>query len=227
MLPPYICAKELHPTGRKTKGYHPVSFHAANTPSNRLLRICTVCLGSKALQNIRIQDLPGQSLKPRQLHFLLVLPKLSSTSCSVISTQFAPFSFSTSGKSSRYRRTLPVSLLLSSKKLKRLFRRHQRGASRRHIPRKPRQDLSISRYSRRRVDGNVQSMTVAGTWFSYWCCRFGFASSAGLMAKPCSVVTTVDGTWGRFGSPGDTKDLRSSARTRDGPPCGDSKVSKV
>ena len=53
------------------------------------------------------------------------------------------------------------------------------------------------------MDGKVQSMTVAGTWFAYWCCRSGFASSAWVIA----VAAGVDGTRGRSGRLGEAKDL--------------------
>lgn len=57
---------------------------------------------------------------------------------------------------------------------------------RRHSPRSPRLDLSIFSYSRRRVDGEVQSMTVAGTN------RYGFSSDAVVSVGSGSEWTMLD-----------------------------------
>ena len=123
------------PNQSQTKGYHSVHAPSCWFPCSK--QAFQSLRASICVAEFRLHYLLGQSLKQSKLHFLFVLPKPSAISCSVMSTLSALFSFLTSGKSSRYRRTLPASLSLPSKKLKRLFRRHHRGASRRHIPRKP------------------------------------------------------------------------------------------
>lgn len=123
-------------------------------------------------------------LNPRQLHFILTF-LTSSSLLKFFPPSIPPFSSSAGGRSSRYRRTLPTSSILSSsKKLSRRLRWHHCGAILRQRPRIPLQDFSISRYWSRRVDGRVQSIIVAGTWFSY-CGGCGPSSGSALSHAPC------------------------------------------
>ena len=83
----------------------------------------------------------------------------------------------------RYLRTLPSSSLSPSRKNFRWppLPWHHLGVNRRQSPRRPRDDWSILRYSRCRVDGWVQSMHDAGTKFSNW---YGpFPSVSGVVSS--------------------------------------------
>lgn len=102
---------------------------------------------------------------PRPPRYLLLPTSNTSIKPLCFSSSISPASLSLSSASNLYLLTVPASLPFSASlnPTRFPFDRNGIGVKRRTRPRIPRDDFSIPSYWRRRVEGSVQSIVVAGT----------------------------------------------------------------